>query len=121
LIVLNLFMFYLDVTINTTNCAMATPIINENITCSVSVRRIGTGTYQFPIVLDFGNGVAQNVTLKNTDANPLTVTFQTQYQTSGNYSVVFKVPNANQTWALNQLQISGISLIYLTYFQIHSL
>ena len=83
---------------------MLTPVIMENITCSVSITRVGSPSNQFTISLDFGNGVVQNFTVQNT----ATAVFQTQYQTGGNYSVVFRVPQANQQWTLHQLQITGI-------------
>jgi hypothetical protein len=72
----------------------------------VAISRVGSLVYNFPILIDFGNGVVQSITLTNANTS-MTALFRTQYQAAGNYVVKFRVPLINTEWNLNQLQING--------------
>jgi hypothetical protein len=69
-------------------------------------------------MLDFGDGVVQNLTIRNTDSAQQTfvVNFVHQYQNTGFYSARISIPALKIDKVLMEnLQIYGKSILYFFY------
>jgi hypothetical protein len=76
------------------NCSAEIPMIGDNITCPITITKYGSPVFAYFTMLDFGDGVVQNLTIKNTDSVQQTfvVNFVHQYQNKGVYSARISIP-----------------------------
>ncbi len=100
-----------DLKINSANCSISVPLIDETVTCNVSFSRVGSLNYQFAIEIDLGNGFVESVMLTNTNTSTVAL-FETQYQTSGYYLIKLRIPVVNAEWDLSQVQIYGLKTFH---------
>lgn len=96
---------------NSANCSISAPVIDEIVTCNVSFTRVGSLFYQFPIEIDFGNGYVESLMLTSTNTSLVGV-FQTKYQTPGNYVIKLRVPVADLEFNLSNIEIKGLKNVY---------
>jgi hypothetical protein len=79
------------------NCSVEIPMVGDNITCPVVITKHGSPIFTYIAMLDFGDGVIQNLTIRNTDsaAQTFVVNFVHQYQIAGIYNARISIPALN--------------------------
>jgi hypothetical protein len=96
------------------SCSVEIPMIGDNITCSIIITKHGSPVFTYFTKLDFGDGVVQNLTIRNTDSASQTfvVNFVHQYQATGSYNASISIPDLNiEKVLLENVEISGKSIL----------
>jgi hypothetical protein len=100
------------------NCSVEIPMIGDNITCPITITKYGSPTFAYFTMLDFGDGVVQNLTIRNTDSTAQTfvVNFVHQYQAVGFYNARIMIPALKiDKLLIENVEIKGNLIICLFF------